>query len=433
MAIIRLPQATYRGGTDDDINYYHGIPYSQPFERFQSPKPVVRNGDPEHVIDATRWGPICPQNPSRFEPYLYGPWPSPPNGGHPDESECGVLSVYQPQLASTDKKLPVIVYMHGGAWQTGSSQINWYTGTALARDGECIVVNINYRLGILGFLYKEGKDLACGNQDHILALEWVRDNIRHFGGDPDNITAAGQSAGAYNTQLLLDIRPDLFRRAIIQSSPASMAFSAEDAKSVVATVRSALPAGKSLDTASVDELLVAQAAAGKAHVSNCFMPLAPDGIAPGGRSKARDSKDQKDVLITWMEHDGSAFAALSQGDQTIFSDDLSRKLTGELFREPSIQLADRLHQAGHNVVTLEHQWQPEDFDLGATHCVDLPLIFGDFNAWSNSPMHGKSSAEEWDSQGKKIREAWGRFAKNGTAPVGLKAEVTDWSSCDRDS
>lgn len=420
MTVVQLPQGTYRGGADGNMNYHHGIPYSEPFKRFQSPKPVSKNHVPDTVIDATQFGPICHQNASRLEPHIYGPWPSPPKGGKPDERHCGVLSVYQPQAVAghSDKKLPVIVWMHGGAWQTGSSQIDWYTGTALARDAECVVVTINYRIGVLGFLYQEGKALAYGNEDHILALEWVHNNISAFGADPEKVTAAGQSAGVYNTQLLLDLRSDLFRRAIIQSSPASMAFKPEDAAAIADTVRSILPSGKTLDTASTDEILAVQAAATKIHASKVaqFAPVIADGIAPGGCQKVLDDNTRKDVLVTWTQHDGSAFAAIYQGSQTTASDDLSVKMTNELFKEPSIQLAERLRQAGHNFTTLEHCWSPEGFDLGATHCLDLPLLFGDFEGWSASPMHGTVSAEEWNRRGKSVREAWGRFARHGTLP-----------------
>ncbi|TKA79840.1 hypothetical protein B0A55_02779 [Friedmanniomyces simplex] len=432
MPTIKLAQGSYRGGTapDSHVNYYHGIPYCQPFERLQPPKAIAKStsdAGPDEVKDATQFGPICPQNPSKLEPYIYGPWPTLPNGGEADESRSGVLSVYQPESARTGggekSLLPVIVYAHGGAWQTGSSQINWYTGTALARDGECVVVTINYLVGVLGFLYQgDETKLACGNQDHILALEWVRDNIRSFGGDPENVTAAGQSAGAYNTQLLLDLRPDLFRRAIIMSSPADRAFGAEDAGKIAETVCASLPEGKTLESASMAEILAAQAAATSAHGSMVaqFAPVIADGVAPGGRHKVENGSMKKDVLVTWMQHDGSAFAAVSQGPKTTATDELSVKLTSGLFKEPSIRLAERLHKAGHGVAALEHQWAPEGYALGATHCLDLPLLLGDYEAWRKSPMHGDVSAQEWDRRGKLIRQAFGRFARNGSMPEKLE-------------
>ncbi|KAK4894284.1 hypothetical protein LTR27_007417 [Elasticomyces elasticus] len=430
MPTVQLPQGIYNGATSNKTNYYHNIPYAQPFSRFQPPQPIQPASNPDEVIDATQFGLICPQNPSRLEPYIYGPWPTPPNGGEMDEMGCGVLSVYQPESAAGSEGgdgkgggLPVIVYAHGGAWQTGSSQINWYTGTALSRDGQCIVVTINYRCGVLGFLHQPSttssttdSELALGNQDHILALEWVRDNIRSFGGDPENVTAAGQSAGAYNTQLLFDVRPDLFKRAIIMSSPADMVFTPEDAAKVTGTVKASLPEGKTLETATVKELLVAQAEATRVSGGVAqFAPVVRDG-GPIGTRREVGKGEGKDVLVTWTKHDGSAFAALSQGPETRAEDELSVKLTNALFKEPSIRLAERLNKAGHRVVTLEHQWSPEGYMLGATHCVDLPLVLGDFGAWSKAPIHGSSTEEEWDRRGKVVREAFGRFARDGTVP-----------------
>ncbi|KAK5703180.1 hypothetical protein LTR97_004129 [Elasticomyces elasticus] len=435
MPTITLPQGTYNGATTSSTtsdnkgktNYYHNIPYAQPFTRFQPPQPIQPASNPDTVIDATNFGPICPQNPSRLEPYIYGPWPTPPNGGEMDERLCGVLSVYQPEnAAGSEKLLPVIVYAHGGAWQTGSSQISWYTGTALSRDGDCVVVTINYRCGVLGFLHQlstttctNDSDLALGNQDHILALEWVRSNISRFGGDPENVTAAGQSAGAYNTQLLFDVPQarGLFRRAIIMSSPADMVFGPEDAAKVTEIVKRSLPEGKTLESATVEDLLVAQAEATKVSGGVAqFAPVTFDGVAPGAKGGVVGKEGRKDVLVTWTQHDGSAFAALSQGPSTTATHDLSVKLTNALFKEPSIRLAERLDKAGHRVVTLEHQWSPEGYGLGATHCVDLPLVLGDFRAWGKAPIHGSSTEEEWDRRGKGVREAFGRFARDGTMP-----------------
>ncbi|KAK5112121.1 hypothetical protein LTR62_004464 [Meristemomyces frigidus] len=435
MVLITLPQGTYKGATKDTINIYHGIPYSQPFERFQSPKPITPNPSPNPtsdantIHDATTWGPICPQNPSALQPHIYGPWPSPPKGGEPDESLCGVVSVYQPEEAAGAKegsgKLPVIVYIHGGAWQTGSSQIDWYTGTALAQDGNCIVVALSYRMGVLGFMYESGKPLACGNQDHILALEWVKGNIGFFGGDVNNITAAGQSAGAYNTQLLLDVRPDLFKRAIIMSSPAGMVFKPEDAEKVAQLVRANLPEGKTTTTASVSELLKAQGvASGQVGGLAQFAPVVADGVAPGGRVTVESEADRKDVWVTWLQHDGSAFAAIAGGHGTKAEDALSVKLTDDVFKKPSIELAQRLAKAGHKVATLEHQWSPKGFLLGATHCLDLPVILGDAEAWKESPLRGTESAQGWDRRGRMIRQAFGQFAHSGKVPEVLEgAEV----------
>jgi para-nitrobenzyl esterase len=181
-ATVQLLQGTYQGGKKGNVNYYLRILYAQPYERFQAPKPFQKVEN-DKVIQATGWGPICPQNPARLE-HVNGPMPKPPDAGEPDEIHCGVLSVYQPQSASRDSeaRLPVVVFAHGGAFITGGSQMSWYDGSAFAEDGEIIVVTINYRLGVFVFLYNEEQDLQPGMADVVAAYEWVRYNIAHFGG-----------------------------------------------------------------------------------------------------------------------------------------------------------------------------------------------------------------------------------------------------------
>jgi carboxylesterase type B len=157
-------------------------------------------------------------------------------------------------------------------------------------------------------MYEPGRPLACGNEDHVLALEWVRDNISAFGGDAGNVTISGQSAGGYNTQLLLDLRPDLYRRAIVQSSPASMAFKAGDAADIAETIRSNLPEGKTPLSASIEELLAAQNAVAAVHKSKVaqFAPVIADGVAPGGRRKVQHSHaSAKDLRRPWMTSSAS--------------------------------------------------------------------------------------------------------------------------------
>ncbi|WP_370530402.1 carboxylesterase family protein [Streptomyces sp. WP-1] len=122
---------------------------------------------------------------------------------------------------------PVLVWLHGGAYLGGSGEWNLYDATRLVRETGIVVVSVSYRLGVLGYLRAPG--VAPGNLgllDQIAALEWVRDNIAAFGGDPGRVTVSGQSAGAHSVAALLGIdraRP-LFTRAILQSAPLGLGF-----------------------------------------------------------------------------------------------------------------------------------------------------------------------------------------------------------------
>ena len=143
----------------------------------------------------------------------------------PSPRDCLTLNVWTP--AADDGRRPVLFWVHGGAFVTGAGTVPWYDGGNLTRR-DIVVVTTNYRLGALGFLELGGIDASyadsgdCGLMDQIAALEWVRDNIAAFGGDPDNVTLAGESAGAYSVGALLGspAAQGLFHKAIPQSGAA---------------------------------------------------------------------------------------------------------------------------------------------------------------------------------------------------------------------
>ena len=143
--------------------------------------------------------------------------------GEPDE-DCLYLNVWKP--ATGDGRRPVMVWLHGGAFTFGAGSRPSYHGSALARRGDVVVVTINYRLGVFGWL--RGIDVCgqvlptSGNEgllDQLAALQWVKDQIASFGGDPDNVTVFGQSAGATSIHAMLATQPQhrLFHKAILQS------------------------------------------------------------------------------------------------------------------------------------------------------------------------------------------------------------------------
>jgi para-nitrobenzyl esterase len=195
------------------ISRYLGIPYAAaPFgpRRFGAPEPV----EPwDGVRDAVAFGPTAPK-------------PEGAAGGLPDVPEpvipgddCLNVNVWSSAGEGDDR--PVLVWIHGGGFFAGCSANPWYDGAAFARDG-VVFVSINYRLGAEGFASIPGAPTNRGVRDWIAALEWVRDNIRSFGGDPEQVTVFGQSAGgmAVLTLLSIDAAAALFSRAIISSGVA---------------------------------------------------------------------------------------------------------------------------------------------------------------------------------------------------------------------
>ena len=206
------------GAQADGVWSYLGIPYAAPpigELRWRPPQPVESW---EGTRSCLRYGPSCPQQTSLLETALLGV-------GRTSE-DCLYLNVWTP-ARSPDEKLPVMVWIHGGSFTSGSGSMPVYAGEKLAGAGDVVVVTINYRLGPFGFLAhpelsKESPRGVSGNYgllDQIAALKWVRHNIAAFGGDPQRVTAFGESAGAISILDLMasPLAGGLFQRAIVQS------------------------------------------------------------------------------------------------------------------------------------------------------------------------------------------------------------------------
>ena len=211
--VVHTKAGALHGAREDGVAVLRGVPYAAPPVgdlRFQPPQPVPAWSG---ARDATRDGPIAPQGRSRLA-HIMGDFE------HPQSEDCLTLSIWTP--APDTKKRPVMVWLHGGAFSSGAGSLAWYSGEKFAADGDIVAVSINYRLGALGFLCLPGvSEGNLGLLDQVAALEFVRDNIAAFGGDPDNVTVVGQSAGAASIAILMTMPQarGLFRRAILQSTP----------------------------------------------------------------------------------------------------------------------------------------------------------------------------------------------------------------------
>ena len=206
-----------RGRRKEDVYLFSGIPYAAaPIDdlRFKPPQP---HRPWTEVRDALKFGPAAPQTPGG------GLTANAPVRWHED---CLTLNVSTP--ACDQERRAVLVWIHGGHYRTGQGAIPWYNGHSFNLNGDIVVVSINYRLGALGFtdLSHLGADYASsgynGLLDQIAALRWVQDNISQFGGDPNKVTIAGESAGAFSVSTLLGCEQaqGLFRGAIAQSGAA---------------------------------------------------------------------------------------------------------------------------------------------------------------------------------------------------------------------
>ncbi len=210
-AVVTTASGKVRGGERDGIHSFLGLPFAAPpfgALRMQPPQPPQTW---DGVRDAIEYGPTVPK--SQYAPPFDRLLRDPQIEGE----ECLNLNVWTPDPSTAG--LPVFVWIHGGAFTNGTGAIRTYAGDGFARDG-VVAVTINYRLGADGFLAPGDGIANCGLLDQIAALEWVRDNIASFGGDPANVTIAGESAGAASVYALLASprAEGLFARAIAQSA-----------------------------------------------------------------------------------------------------------------------------------------------------------------------------------------------------------------------
>nr|XP_006825277.1 PREDICTED: acetylcholinesterase-like [Saccoglossus kowalevskii] len=212
---------------DTYVDAFLAIPYADPpvgERRFTLPEPTVRQW--EGVRNATEYSSSCWQKPDRALGDFVGTdmW----NTEGPQSEDCLYLNIWTPQHPRHKTPLPVLVWIHGGSFVTGSGSLAVYNGTTLAAVEQVIVVTLNYRLNTFGFLALENTDSPgnMGLMDQVMALQWIHDNIQFFNGNHDQVTLFGASAGAASVgyHILSPSSRRLFKRAILQSGSPMMPF-----------------------------------------------------------------------------------------------------------------------------------------------------------------------------------------------------------------
>lgn len=255
--VADLPQGVYRGRcAASGILSFKGVPYALPpvgDRRFGLPEPLPAG---RSQYEADQFGPQCSQavTSAKHGRSFFG-------GNYSED--CLYLNIFTPAL--DDKKRPVLLWIHGGAFILGSANI--YDGSHLANHGDIVVVTVNYRLGVVGFVdmaavTDEELPSNLGLRDIIAALQWVHDNIEAFGGDPDMVTVSGESAGSIAVSLLLNVpgAGGLFHQAIMQSGSVNLIQDQAMAKATAEGYRTVLgnPTLAHLREMPVADLLAAQ-------------------------------------------------------------------------------------------------------------------------------------------------------------------------------
>ncbi|MFD4558936.1 carboxylesterase/lipase family protein [Streptomyces sp. NPDC058469] len=463
VSVAETDRGRVRGVAQGGVVSFRGIPYAaSPVGelRFAPPQPHVGWTG---VREAAQAGPAVPQGASRLERVM--------GVRVPDWDEDGSLTVNVHAPAGAFEggaARPVLVWWHGGGFTSGSGGWDWYDGGRLAALGDIVVVTANYRVGPLGYLYLPEIGTAnLGAQDQAAVLAWVRDNIASFGGDPREVTVGGQSAGAYSSlALALDPRTSgLVNRVLLESGPFGLPpqdprHAAENAEAYLRLL--GVPGGADVATAlralPVEQLLSAygQLAGQLARPGNAAPPMYPVLGGPGvprdlHRGLVGGGLEGKSLLIGTARDEATAFTAFDPRIQNLTTDGALDLLTGQLgkgahefyqrcaarfeeptaarvftalqtdglFRDGSLRIADHHAAGGNTTYVYEFDYRPAEdpYALGATHCGELPFLFGTFDAYPDSPMLGRATDA--------VREL-GRTFATAVAEFVTSGSVHDW-------
>lgn len=354
------------------------IPYAQNEGRWQYAS-LLKWEDLDAVMDCSVRGPVFPQNPNRLSTVM----------GSRQEEKNQSEAAFHLNIFSSEhfNNKPVLFWIHGGGWLTGGA-LPWYDGNHLAENEDIVVVTINYRIGAFGAFYTEEGPKNLGFNDIINALTWVHDNIHYFGGDSDHITVGGQSAGAWYTVALLGHvdAHHLFQKALLASFPGRIKpLTARNSQQLSTQLQDYL-APKTMATATTREILDAQNQV-MAHLRHHQCSRIPTSFIPIESTQL--SKDLVDQAVEVSGGNKDVIAWVTRNEMNAFKP--HGHIPGELekmriaeFEQPTTALLQQFENQGSDV-----HFQIIDGGndrLGAPHCFDLPLLFGNFEQWSNAPM-----------------------------------------------
>jgi para-nitrobenzyl esterase len=460
MTTVETSLGRIEGTFDNGLHVFKGIPYAMPpvADRRWQP-PAVHEGW-TGVLAATQFGNMSVQPPPVPMDVLAD------YGGVGIGEDCLSLNVWSPGIEGAHR--PVMVWIHGGGFSLGAASHTITHGQNLASRGDVVVVTVNYRLGALGFLnlneVTKGRIPATGNEgllDQVCALQWVRDNIHQFGGDADNVTIFGQSAGAMSCGALLALESarGLFHKAILQSGAASTACSLGRATTVAECVASHAGITRINDASawletSADQLLAAGTAASMELGMMLFQPCIDGSVLPclPIESIANGSADGISVMTGSTMHESRVMVMPNPATEKLSFDDIAEKLksisdssvdretmiaayreiaarngkdedarsiyaailSDQTFRQPGIRLAEVMAVRGQPVYQYLFTAESPYFggSLRSCHSMEVAYVF-DTHSIGEPQKAFFGCGPEADLLAATVQDAWIGFARTG--------------------
>lgn len=392
-------------------------------ERFKSPVPEQPSASEIIFPHKT---PVCPQVISPLVEKMIGPTHI--EDFDADES-TQFLSVFRPENFTDNEKLPVVVWIHGGSHEIGCGDLPTSNPSDWVKEQHIIVVTVSYRLGLFGFLGgDESRPANLGLFDIIEAIKWIKNYSSDFGGDPENITLLGQSSGgdAIAHLMISDGVEGLFKRVIIQSAPLGLRHSRQkmsaeflkrteflkdetDVLKMAEEYRKHVPA----------VIKYGLKAAMPFGTQYGFPPLCQENEAV---EKWKSNAGKYDVLIGLNDNETAFYLKTSDALNKYFGkgfglsilDKAVRKTTEFIYGKPAEEFAENYAKAGGNVYLFTIHSESEHNHIGAAHCIDLPLVFGNEEAWKSAELLKDIPWAYIHENGKKLRAIWAEFARTGT-------------------
>ena len=448
---VSIHQGDVQGKVNADVTSFYGIPYAHdPFtkaRRFKAPQAYEKW---EGVLDATKKTAPVPQPGREQTVELVG------------ATGDLTLNIWAPTAAlQSNKQLPVMVWIPGGAFIRADAGEETYNGTSFAKN-DAIVVTVNYRVGVDGFMHLDGAPDNRGILDQIAALQWVQKNIANFGGNPENVTLFGQSAGAESVAILLgtDKAKGLFQQAIMQSPPMQF-MTMEQADRVSQTFAKEL--GVSATISDISQIPLETLVTEVIDIGNtiknrdqwgmmswggtAFLPVADGDVIK--ESPMRDLANNTDpaipVIVGSTDQEARLYyvpggaidqipatqrsqllsdLSLSGASRDVYAPIKNKKSIGDsfadiqsdyTFRMPAVHIAEHLVNNGNKVWHYNFSWFSPAFDgkLGAAHFVDVPFTFNALDSEQAKSFIGDQPSQKLADT---MHQNWIEFARSGQAP-----------------